>query len=599
MLQQEKKKLLMKITKLNTDLENVKTEKEQLIESKNAEFAELISQLDSNQKNLNSLKRFIDEQTQEREMEREEFNKEVKSIKDKIKEMEKYETKLKSNIRSLESQLSLANDEKAQKEEQLDLLNNNLKEANSKLNDLNLIKRQLETESERNAQMEKSLQDRLKNISNALQVKLNDETSWDEVMYAIDQLIVAKSDPSGKNSVLTKVNRLEAAQVKESLDNSIFSTIKKMDDKILDLKKNIKSLMGKNDNLIVELKNKNDLIEQLEQFKPIVQTLEANMKELTKTNDLLQQEINAGHMKYTELKVKLDSSVDIQEFKRTVNDLQAKLNAEKKQSEASTMKYEQANRHVNELTEKLDAYKKEIKSFKELLKSHENSDKNSFGSKEKISDVRSSKDLSYEISSLNNKLEVKDRKISLLEQNIEILKSKLDSITSERDIYSERLKLIDDSKNAITIYEKNLEKLRLQYKISTDKIAYLELEIQNFKKKIDLLEKENEMLKIENQRMVKQKQEMNACMYADYVDAEQTEMLMNGVNNGIYLNGLDKMNNISSNNLLMLKVRRLLTQKGALIYQKKYLIHLLNSYQRTENDTLELLANYNNSKGNF
>ncbi|OTF82479.1 hypothetical protein BLA29_014324, partial [Euroglyphus maynei] len=94
---------------------------------------------------------------------------------------------------------------------------------------------------------------------------------------------------------------------------------------------------------------------------------------------------------------------------------------------------------------------------------------------------------------------------------------------------------------------------------------------------------------MENQKLIRQKQDMLTAV--DYVDTIEQDN-----NNQQLLNGFDRMNHISSNNLLMLKVRRLLTQKGALIYQKNYLIHVLGSYQRTENDTLALLANFNNSK---
>nr|XP_046908287.1 A-kinase anchor protein 9-like isoform X3 [Dermatophagoides farinae] len=614
-LQQEKKNLLSRINNLTAEMEGIRSEKELIDENKNAEFEELLSQLDAKEKNLNSLKRFIDEQTQEREMERDEFNKEVTGLKDKLKDMEKLENKLRSQLRSIENQMAMLTDDGKQRDEQIDELNKTIKNLNQKLSESNSTKRHLEGEVERNNRIEKDLRSRLKKLSTVLQVRLNDETNWNEVIAAIDQFVLAKSlqsstvsPPAVKVFGLRKSQQKTATLDDNDLDNSIFTTIKLMDDRIKDLNTNVESLQMTNDQMKNDLQAKMELIDRLEQLKPKVESLERNIQELNKTNELLQQEINASHMKCSELKVKLDSSVDIQEFKHIVQELQAKLNAEKRQTESVAMKLEQANRHVNDLTEKLDAYKKEIRSFKELLKSHDhcntnnnNVDNNNRRAPDKSFDRRNSKDLALEMAKINDQLEMKDKTISMLENNIEIFKAKLETTQQERDIYHERLKSADDSRNKITIYEKNMEKLRLQNKISADKITYLELEIQNLRKKIELLEKENDQLKMENQKLIRQKQEMNAAAMftaaVDYVDtATEQDLVITTNNNSQHLNGFEKMNHISSNNLLMLKVRRLLTQKGALIYQKNYLIHVLSSYQRTENDTLALLANFNNSR---
>ncbi|OTF76100.1 Chromosome segregation ATPase-like protein, partial [Euroglyphus maynei] len=493
-LQQEKKDLLSRINNLTADVENVRMEKELIIENKNSEFEELLSQMDAKEKNLNSLKRFIDEQTQEREMERDEFNRELAVLKDKLKEREKVENKLRSQLRSMESQMAIFTDDGKQHDEQIDELNKTIKDLNQKLSESNSTKRHLETEVERNNRIEKELRSRLKQLSTVLQVRLNDETNWNEVIAAIDQFVMAKSSTITTTATPTKVFGVRKSQQESStsdnLDNSIFTTIKLMDDRIIDLNTNIGSLQMTNDQMKNDLQSKIELIERMEQLKPKMECLEKNIAELNKTNELLQQEINASHMKCSQLKVKLDSSVDIQEFKQVVQELQGKLNAEKCHTESVVMKLEQANRHVNELTEKLDAYKKEIRSFKELLKSHDHNVDNNDKDQRMTSQHhqhRNSKDLTIEMAKLNDQIDMKDKTILLLQNNIEILKTKLETMQQERDIYHERIKSSDDSRNKITIYEKNMEKLRLQNKISSDKITYLELEIQNLRKKIELL----------------------------------------------------------------------------------------------------------------
>ncbi|KAI7685847.1 Pericentrin [Sarcoptes scabiei] len=626
-LRQEIKSSATKINNLISDVENLRAEKEQLIEKKNIEFEELISQIDSKEKNLSSLKRFIEEQTQERETERDEFGREVSTIKEKLKDKIKIENRLRAHLRSLESQISLLNEEKQSKDEQIEQINNDLKESNQKFTETNSFRIHLEKELQKNLRLESDLRERMRKLASVLQVKLNDEADWSEVITAIDNFVQMKNQQLLNNmqtsiKMLNKSEPIELnAQQKIDLDNSIFETIKLMDDKIQDLNKDVDSLLAKNEDLRKDLEIKIETIKQLEELKPKIELLEKNLNELNKTNELLQHEINESHLKYSELKVKLDSSIDINEFKRVVNELQTKLKEEKTQTETFLKKYEQANRNVIELNEKLDAYKKEIKSFKELFKSYDqekSSTSNVNGNKmdhkqatNKI-DRRRSKDLSNEIGHLSNQLTMKDRTISLLEQNLEILKTKLESITKERDLYLDRIKSNHESKEKVILYEKNMDKLRLQNKIYSDKITYLELEIKNFKTKIDLLEKENDSLKIDNQKLIKNRQ-LDTVMMSDMLDGENaavTNDLNGGPNlmNGhpivqdhfnpslpLQLNGFDKINQISSSNLLKLKVRRLLTHKNALIYQKNYLIHVLGSYQRTENDTLDLLANFNNS----
>src|SRR5699024_1593288 len=222
-----------------------------------------------------------------------------------------------------------------------------------------------------------------------------------------------------------------------SADNSVFLAIKLMDDKIRLLNNQVDGLLEKNGQLKEELRQTNEVAAKLEEIKAEMEGVERILHETQKENEMRHQEINDNHMKYSELKVKLESSVDVNEFKRVVNELQAKLQTEKQHTEAVTVKLEQANRHVGELDEKLDAYKKEIKSYKELIKSHEldggkqSKDRADFKSKYEAALV--------EVSALNSKLANKEKTVSILEQNIEVLKSKLSSLIKEKDLYFERL----------------------------------------------------------------------------------------------------------------------------------------------------------------
>lgn len=606
-LQQDKRSLAKKINSLTSEVETLKSEKEQIIESKNAEFDELISQIESTEKNHSSLKRFVEEQTQEREFEREEYNKEIAALKEKLKEKEKVETKLKANVRSLESQVTFLNEDKVLRDEQFEENSSSLKEANLKIAELNLTVRQLETDLERNSQVEVELRNKLKELSSVLNIKLNDEANWQDLLSAIAKVSEAKQGEPVQTAVSSKETSIELSienidrNVQKHLrssslgDNSVFLTIKLMDDKMQVLNGQVDTLLVKNGQLREELLQTNECIAKFDQIKSQMGGVERILHETQKENEMLHQEINENHMKYSELKVKLESSVDVNEFKKVVTELQSKLLAEKKHTELVMVKLEQATRHVGELEEKLDAYKKETKSYKELIKSHELDGKHS---KERGELKNKYDGALFEVNQLNTKVANKEKTISILETNIEMLKSKLTSIAQEKDLYFEKLQSIDESQNKIVVYEKNLEKLRLQNKMSCDKITYLELEIRSLRKKIDILERENDYLKLENQKLLKLRAEVSAAMSESEENVDSLSLALNpNCNGNLYLNGLDKINSISSNNLLMLKVRRLLSQKGALIYQKNYLIHLLGGFQMTENATLALLSNLNHTKG--
>lgn len=606
-LQQDKRSLGKKINSLTSEVETLKSEKEQIIESKNAEFDELISQIESTEKNHSALKRFVEEQTQEREFEREEYNKEIVALKEKLKEKEKVETKVKANLRSLESQVTFLNEDKVLREEQFEENSSSLKEANLKIAELNLTVRQLETDLERNSQVEVQLRNKLKELSSVLNIKLNDEANWQDLLSAIAKVSEAKQGEPVQTALSSKEPAIELSienidrNVQKHLgssslgDNSVFLTIKLMDDKMQVLNGQVDTLLVKNGQLKEELRQTNECIAKFDQIKSQMGGVERILHETQKENEMLHQEINENHMKYSELKVKLESSVDVIEFKKVVSELQSKLLAEKKHTELVMVKLEQATRHVGELEEKLDAYKKETKSYKELIKSHELDGKHS---KERGELKNKYDGALFEVNQLNTKVANKEKTISILETNIEMLKSKLTSIAQEKDLYFEKLQAIDESQNKIVVYEKNLEKLRLQNKMSCDKITYLELEIRSLRKKIDILERENDYLKLENQKLLKLRAEVSAAMSESEENGDSLSLALNpNCNGNLYLNGLDKINSISSNNLLMLKVRRLLSQKGALIYQKNYLIHLLGGFQMTENATLALLSNLNHTKG--
>ena len=115
-------------------------------------------------------------------------------------------------------------------------LNKTIKNLNQKLSESNSTKRHLEGEVERNNRIEKDLRSRLKKLSTVLQVRLNDETNWNEVIAAIDQFVLAKSLQSSTVSPpAVKVFGLRKSQQKTATldDNDLDNLSSTLNDVII------------------------------------------------------------------------------------------------------------------------------------------------------------------------------------------------------------------------------------------------------------------------------------------------------------------------------------------------------------------------------
>lgn len=583
---------MKRIDDLMAEVEMLRSEKQQLLSTTTDENEELLTQVNSKEKNLVSLKRFIEEQTQERELEREEFNKELETLKENVKEKDKLEAKLKSTINKLESHQAMLTEEKAAFEVELEEVNVKNKETNVKLAEQNIIIKRLEEDIDRFQHVEKELKQRLQEISAAFNWKLNDQTNLNTLIDCVVQLIESNK-PTDTSPIVYDIQNSENVPTipTSPTEDSVFLIIKKMDDRINALNKNLDELILSNKQLKNELDAKEALMKQLgSKHKHEKEMLEKNLEQMTKTIELMREEVNQTHLKNGELKVRLESSVDADEVKQITNNLQSKLNAEKQQRDALSVKLEQSTRYNHELSETIESYKSELKSYKELVKGLENEAQALNVYKAKLEQSTD------EIERLRTQVTNKSQDLKKSEDNRHLLNSMIMSLNKEKELIYQQLKASNDSTNKIANYDKNMEQLKLQNKALSDKVLYYELEIQNLKKKIMLLEQENEKLKLENHRLLRQNNEMTATvtmMFDSPTEVDKVDAAP-GTNNK---NNAGQLANISSSNLLALKVKRLMTQKNALIYQKRYLTNMLSGFQVAENTTLELFADLNDNQG--
>lgn len=601
-LQSGKDSLEQRVQRLLAELDTVRSEKDQLMQTKNAELDELVLQFEASEKNLASLKRFVEEQTQDRECEREDYNKEITTLKDNLKEKDKVEIRMKSQVRDLENQVSILTEDKSAKDDQVKGLTADLHKANSRITEQNSLLTKLDEELQKYSQMETELNSKLKELSNALDIKLNENVNWQDLIDLIsqfsankDSVTVDKKKTQRHEVVENTLLNKQVLQADEEADNSMFQTINVMNEKINTLEECIEQLVAQNKQLHIQIdKEHQSMVSKEKYFNEQKEVFDKNLKQIQSSNEILREEINRNHLKYNELKVKLDSSVDKNHVKKLVNELQLKLNNEKRNSETVAVKLEQANRQLADMTRKLDSYKMEIKSVKEMLKSYEQSNFDKVEFKHKYDSSAN------QVQQLQSSLTAKDSELAQSLRKIDLMQSEITDLNRDKQKLKEKLSSVEQNESKIILYEKNMEKLRLQNKVYSDRITYLELEIQNLKKKIELLEQENEGVKMDNYKLLKTNTEIISAASMGMVDSGETDETNEQV---VYLNGLDKINSISSSNLLMLKVRRLLSQKRALIYQKNYLIHVLGGFQMTENATLALLETMNSNnhanKGNY
>uniref|UniRef100_A0A6B0VIN9 Putative a-kinase anchor protein 9-like isoform x1 n=1 Tax=Ixodes ricinus TaxID=34613 RepID=A0A6B0VIN9_IXORI len=146
---QEKQGLLCRVGELEAALEEACLQREEVLEMRRQEMADLQAQIDAMDKQLLSHKKFIEEQTHEREQEREESAQEICQLQEALRDKEKIqncEQRLSKEIECLEQQLKMRLEDHALVQRKRDQLEDEVRSRDDKIHDLRDIIRDLESE---------------------------------------------------------------------------------------------------------------------------------------------------------------------------------------------------------------------------------------------------------------------------------------------------------------------------------------------------------------------------------------------------------------------------------------------------------------------
>ncbi|XP_077554393.1 uncharacterized protein LOC144169219 isoform X3 [Haemaphysalis longicornis] len=146
---QERDALSSRLAELEAALEEASAQREELLEGRRLEVADLHAQIDAMDKQLLSHKKFIEEQTHEREQEREDFAHELAKMQEALKDKEKIqncEQRLSKEIESLEQQLRMRVEDCGVVQRKREQLEAEVRSRDDKIQDLRDIIRDLEAD---------------------------------------------------------------------------------------------------------------------------------------------------------------------------------------------------------------------------------------------------------------------------------------------------------------------------------------------------------------------------------------------------------------------------------------------------------------------
>lgn len=628
-LQQERAKLLHKVHALALETEQLRSERDEILDEKRRESEDYIAQIEANEKNLLSYKRFIDEQTHEREIERDEFNKELSCLIEKLKEKDKIEGKLKSKMEEMEIQINSLIDEKNYHEKQWREIQLQHKSSTQEINELKSIISQMEKDNEKLTQSERKLQTKINDLNDALdfQLKLNESSQNDVLTTSILEKIALKTQ-----KIQNTISSFEGES--ESEDASFeysFNDVRILSDKLNSLNECIDKLLIQNQSLKAELmvaKQNTNIHSTNEEVLKEKQVLEKNLMEIMRSNEILQQELNAKHLQLSALKSRMESSLDSNTLKCLVNEMQNKLLSEEQKCFNLDHQITLLKQQLDDNNSKTAHFIEEINKLKTALHNTDN---------EKVLLIRQNEELRSRVSSnelinasFKQKLEEKSFNSKELQEEIEGKNTQLKLIeTKNSNLIVEnqeiRLKLITS--------ENNFDHLKKQFEGEVNKNLQLNQEINTLKYKLQLVQSEKECLIKENAML---RSKLSAADEIINVFKEQIEQANKRVS---HLNDvieklkkrikLLEFDNHSKENELRTRLnqfnahnknravhsakeyededkcnrneckieklicKRIRSQRNALYYQKKYLLHVLGGFQLTEQATLALLATMN------
>lgn len=503
-LQQERIKLLQKIHALALETEQLRSERDDQMDEKRKESEDYIAQIEANEKNLMSYRKFIDEQTHERELERDEFNKELLTLTERLKDKDKNEVKLRSRLEEMETQISCLTEEKCFKEKELKDMNNQLKNANNKINEMKDLVKQMERENDKNNQNETNLRSKINALNEALdlQIRINEESHQEVYSNNIIEQITSKTQLLQNTLGSTNCDS-------ESEDTSIecsFNDVHLLSEKLNALNECIDQLLVQNHGLKRELEHirghQNKDVQQLLREKD---SLERNLTELLRSNEVLKEELNSKHLLLTALKSRLEATLDSSDLKFMAEEMQNKFLLEEQKCKRLEFELSSVKHHLDESGSQIRELLDELKTLKHQMKVIES---------EKGSLICENDELKLKLSSkeviLNTvKQSAEERVSSRMTQQMESYQKSVDTL---REQNSTLIKVNDEMKTRIEANEQTIVSLKHQLEENVSKENALKEGMNSLNAKIKVLISDKNNLNKENNEMKTKLSSLNAIL---------------------------------------------------------------------------------------
>ncbi|GBM04463.1 hypothetical protein AVEN_197882-2 [Araneus ventricosus] len=172
-LSQERQSFRDRLHQMEIELEGIRAEKEEIIEKKCREIRDLKAEMEAMEKQLQSNKKFIDEQAQEREQEREEYIKEITKMQDIVREKERIqsnEVQLMKEIEQLEQLLRARIEDHQNAMKKKEMVENDLRQSLDKIRDLRDVIEELEKTLDVKCKVETELRQKLAMMTESVDI---------------------------------------------------------------------------------------------------------------------------------------------------------------------------------------------------------------------------------------------------------------------------------------------------------------------------------------------------------------------------------------------------------------------------------------------
>ncbi|KAL5007012.1 hypothetical protein ScPMuIL_015818 [Solemya velum] len=356
-LKQVQERYESRIHELETTGEDMEHHYVELLEEKKKEILDLQLQLDSVEKQLKSNRQFIDEQTAERELEREESQTQINKMKEVLQskeKKEKAEDRLLGEVEDLKQQLKTRMDSHSETMLHKEQLQRDLQDKSMSAQDLTVLVSQLEQEIDEKKNIEDQLRQRVEQLSDEL-------VKQQELYEALSRSITPSPEPQAHSSpehTAIIAQRIENQQSRVPLEEEL-ARVKREEEDLIQEKEALQEQVDKQHKQISALRNQLDemrhrggeysedsqIISLQEKLSETVEALEEKDSKLSAMMEkvLYQDEVLAQKdQQIKNLKAKIEElhGADFDKLHVEIEMLKTKLQSMEKNQELENMKSE-------------------------------------------------------------------------------------------------------------------------------------------------------------------------------------------------------------------------------------------------------------------